>query len=59
MNSQLTSQQVILRVVDKKREGWLLMRLEDFLKELDLDAWSVEQELSGIVLPPSRPRTTH
>ena len=46
---------VLLRAVDATNEGWRLMRLEDFLEQMDLSAWHAGQVLTGMVLPPRAP----
>jgi hypothetical protein len=46
---------VLLRAVDGTREGCCLMTWEDFLEQMDLNAWHAGQELMGMVLPPRAP----
>jgi hypothetical protein len=51
----MSSPMVLLRAVDGNREGWCLMKWEDFLSRMDLNAWHVGQQLTGMVLPPRAP----
>ncbi len=48
---------ILLRVVDGACEGWNCMPLEEFLERINLNSWKDGQELVGVVLPPSQPKT--
>jgi hypothetical protein len=53
------SEMVLLRVVDEAQEGWKCMPFEEFLQRINLASWKHEQELVGMILPPSRPSSLH
>jgi len=42
---------VLLKASDGTREGWLLIRMDEFLEQLDLAAWNADEALIGTVLP--------
>jgi hypothetical protein len=42
---------VLLKAVEGSREGWLVLERDEFLEQMDLDAWNTDQVLFGIVLP--------
>ncbi|HUN74947.1 MAG TPA: hypothetical protein VMU40_10565 [Steroidobacteraceae bacterium] len=42
---------VLLRATEGTREGWLVMEREEFLEQMDLEAWNTEQVLIGTILP--------
>jgi hypothetical protein len=48
------SEMVLLRAKDGDWEGWNLMELDEFLRQVDLDDWNGRQVLIGTVLPASR-----
>jgi hypothetical protein len=47
---------VLLKAVEGTREGWLVMERDEFLEQMDLEAWNTEQVLIGTVLPAGPPR---
>lgn len=47
----MSGEMVLLRVVDKAREGWNWMSFREFLERLNLASWMDGQELVGMVLP--------
>jgi hypothetical protein len=47
---------VLLKAVEGTREGWLVMERDEFLEQMDLEAWNTEQVLIGIVVPAGPPR---
>jgi len=47
---------VLLKAVEGTREGWLVMERDEFLEQMDLEAWDTEQVLIGTMLPASSPR---
>jgi hypothetical protein len=50
---------VLLKAVEGTREGWLVMEWDEFLEQMDLDAWNSDQVLIGIVLPAGPPRKSN
>jgi hypothetical protein len=48
---------VLLKAVEGAREGWLVMERDEFLEQVNLEAWDTGQELIGVMLP-ARPQRT-
>jgi hypothetical protein len=55
----MSSDMVLLRVVDDAREGWKCMPFEEFLERIDLASWNDGQELIGMVLPQRPAKMLH
>jgi len=55
----MNGEMVLLRVVDDSLEGWNWMPLGEFLERIDLNLWKADQELVGVVLPPTQARVVH
>jgi hypothetical protein len=47
---------VLLKAVEGTREGWLVMEREEFLEQINLEAWNADQVLIGTLLPAGPPR---
>lgn len=54
----MSGETVLLRVVDGSWESWKWMALDEFLRQISIEAWSSQQALVGMVLAPAR-RATH
>jgi hypothetical protein len=50
----MSTDMLLLRAVDGSCEAWRCIALEEFLRRMDLKAWSAQQLLVGMVLPPAR-----
>ena len=56
--TQMNGETVLLRVVDGAWEGWKWMSFDDFLRQISIETWDVQQALVGMVLSPARRETT-
>lgn len=51
--TRMNGKTVLLRAVDGTQEGWKLMPLDEFLRQISIESWKSHQALVGMVLPPA------